>query len=174
MCIQTKPCHDKNQRPRLEQIYDPCNGPQDILEVEQDRWPTVQLEWLHVQISASDVFSRNLFAFPIHKPDNASTVRALLTTFTQHAHVPEQIPTNEGCAFTSKLHSEIMETSRVRSAHDTLEHAQTIAMIDRSHQKLKQIMKINVTSDSLQGNRYVNLVDMVVASTQHLIKHLYA
>ena len=86
-------------------------------------WPTVQLEWLHLQLTAIDVFSRYLFPLLIRKPDTASIVKALLTSFTQHDHVPEQILTHEGCAFTSKLHTELMETARVKFANDTLKHA---------------------------------------------------
>ena len=49
--------------------------------------------------------------------------------------------------------------------HATVKHAQTIGMVERSHQKLKQITKINISADSPQW--HVNMAVMAHNTTYH-------
>ena len=44
-----------------------------------------------------------------------------------------------------------MRTAGIKIEHATVEDAQSKVMIERSHQKLKQILKINVSDDSPSG-----------------------
>ena len=63
--------------------------------------------------------------------------------------------------------TEIMKTAEIKIDHATVKHAQTIGMVERSHQKLKQILKINVFADSPQWDRYVNIAVMAHNTTYH-------
>ena len=60
-----------------------------------------------------------------------------------------------------------MKTAGIQIEHATVKHAQTIGMVERSHQKLKQILKINVAADSPQWDKYVNLAVMAHNTTYH-------
>ena len=73
MCIRTKPCHDKNLGPALEQIYDTCILPEDILEVDLVGELSGSNDHICI-ITATDVFLRYLFAVPIRTPDTTSIV----------------------------------------------------------------------------------------------------
>ena len=53
-----------------------------------------------------------------------------------------------------------MDTSGFGNANATPKHAQTTAMIEMSHQQLKQILKIIMASNITHFDRYVNLAVM--------------
>ena len=165
-CIRAKPVNPKRLTPPLEKIYDPCNGPEDVLEIDLVGELPNSNGYTHI-LTACDYFLRYLFTVPIRKPDAKSVVKALMQIFTQHAYVPKTIITDKGTAFTSSIMTEIMKTAGIKIDHATVKHAQTIGMVERSHQKLKQILKINVSADSPQWDRYVNIAVMAHNTTYH-------
>ena len=63
--------------------------------------------------------------------------------------------------------TEIMTTAGIKFKDATVKHAQTKGMVERSHQRLKQILKINVSADSPQWVKYVNLAVMAHNTTYH-------
>ena len=48
-----------------------------------------------------------------------------------------------------------------------LKHAQTIGMVERSHAKIKNILKIHVNIDRPQCDRYVDIATMTHNTTYH-------
>ena len=44
--------------------------------------------------------------------------------------------------------AEIMNLSGIQIEHAIVKHAQTIELLERTHQKLKQILKTNVSTDT--------------------------
>ena len=60
-----------------------------------------------------------------------------------------------------------MKTIGIKMPYGTVEDAQTIGMIEKSHQKLKQILKINVSADRPQWDRYVNIAVMAHNTAYH-------
>ena len=150
--------------PPLEPIYDPCNGPEDVLEVDLVGELPRSNGYSHI-LTACDYISRYLFAIPLRKPDTKSVVDALLDIFTKHAYVPKHIITDKSSAFTSQVIAELMDKAGIKVSHATIKHAQTTEMIERSHQRLKQILKINVSADRPQWDRYVNQAVMAHNTT---------
>ena len=65
----------------------------------------------------------------------------------------------------SQLMTELKQTTGNKNDHTTLKRAQTIALVQRTYQKLKQIHKINVTADTPQWDRYVNIAVMAQFTT---------
>ena len=99
-CIKAKPANVRNLTPPLQKIYDPCNGPQDVLEIDiVGEFPNSN-GYTHV-LTPREYFSKYLFAIPIRKRDTKSVVQALMQIFTQNAYVPKTIITDKGKAFTS-------------------------------------------------------------------------
>ena len=101
-------------------------------------------------LTTCDVFSRDPFAVPLRKPDTTSIVRALMQIYAKHAYVPENIITDKETALTSTLVTELLRISDTKVDHATLKHAQINDLLKRIHQKRKQILKINVTAETLQ------------------------
>ena len=117
--------------------------------------------------TACDVLSRYFFPDPLRQPSTSAIAHTLLQLFSQHAYVPEHILTDKGSAFTSPVLTELMSESGIKINHATLKHAQTIRRVQRTHQKLKKILKVNVAADKPHWDRYVKLAIMGHNSTYH-------
>ena len=127
-CIRSKPIRKAATTPPLQQIYDPCNGPEDILEIDLvGEFPHAN-GFTHV-LTACDYFPRYLFAIPIRKPDTKSVVEALMQFFTQHSYVPKTILTDKGSTYTSQLFNSLKESVGIKIEHATVNNAQTIGMV---------------------------------------------
>ena len=148
-CIKAKPINPRSVTSPLEPIFDLCNCPEDVLEIDSVGELPRSNGYSHI-LTACDYFSRYLFAIPIRKPDTKSVVEALIDIFTKHAYVPKHIITDKGSAFTSKVITELMDKAGIKVSYATIKLAQTIGMIERSHQRLKPILKINVSADRPQ------------------------
>ena len=165
-CLKAKPANPKHLTPPLEKVYDHCNGPEDILEIDLVGELPCSNRYTHI-LTACDYFSRYLIAIPIRKPDTKSVVTALMQIFTRHAYISKTIVSDKGSVFTSSIMTELMSAAGIHIEHATVKHAQTIGMVKRSHQRLKQILKINVAADSPQWDKYVNLAIMAHNTTYH-------
>ena len=60
-----------------------------------------------------------------------------------------------------------MEQDGIRIEHATTKHAQTIGMIERTHQKLKTILNIEIIAEQPQYDQYVNIAVMAHNTTYH-------
>ena len=165
-CMKSKSAKEPQLRPPLQKIYDPCDGPEDLLEIDIVGPLPASNGFTHI-LTAVDVFSRYLFAVPLKRPDTHSVVRGLLSIFTKHAYVPKHILTDKGTAFTAELLAEITRTADIHISHATIKHAQTIGMVERTHAKLKKILKISVNADRPQWDRYVDIAIMAHNTTYH-------
>ena len=81
--------------------------------------------------------------------------------------MPKHILTDKGTAFTAELLSEIAKAADIHISHATIKHAQTIGMVERTHAKLKKILKISVNADRPQWDRYVDIAIMAHNTTYH-------
>ena len=93
-CFRSKPIRKAAITPPLQQIYGPCNGPEDILESDLVGELPPSNGFTHV-LTACDCFSRYLFAIPIRKPDTKSVVEAVMRNLTQHPYAPKTILTDK-------------------------------------------------------------------------------
>ena len=82
--------------------------------------------------------------------------------------MPKQILTDKGTAFTTELLSELAKATDIHISHATIkQQAQTIGKIERTHAKLKKILKISVNADRPQWDRYVDIAIMAHNTTYH-------
>ena len=135
-CMRSKSTNESKIRPPLQKIYDPCNGPTDLLEVDIVGPLPASNGFIHI-LTAIDVFSRYLFAVPLRKP----VVNALLSVFAKHAYVLTRILTDKRFVFTAELFQQLTEAIGIEISHATIKHALTKGMVERSHAKLKKILK---------------------------------
>ena len=126
MSTRRKPCHEKILQTPPEQTYEPCNGPEHVFEVDMVGELPSTNSFSHI-VTATDVFSRYLFAISIRKAYTASSVKALQTIFRKNVFVPQQIITDKGSAFTSILVTKLMDTAGIKIKHATLKHARTMS-----------------------------------------------
>ena len=148
-CMRSKSTNESKIRPSLQKIYDPCNGPTDLMEVDIVGPLPASNVFTHI-LTAIDVFSPHLFAVPLRKPDTLSVVNALLSIFAKYAYVPTYILTDKGSVITAELFQQLTKAIGIEISQATKKHAQTIGMVERSHAKLKKILKIHVNVDRPQ------------------------
>ena len=149
-CKKSKNVKESHLRPPLKKIYDPCDGPEYMLEIDLVGPLLASNGFTHI-LTAVDVVSRYLFAVPLRRPDTQSIVKGLLSIFTRHAYVPKHILTDEGTAFTAELMTELAKSTDIDISHATIKHAQTIGMVVRSHANVNNILKISVNADRHKG-----------------------
>ena len=63
-CIKAKPVKPNTVTPPLEPIFDPCNGPEDVQEIDLVGELPRSSGYSHI-LTTCDYFSRYLFAIPI-------------------------------------------------------------------------------------------------------------
>ena len=164
--MKSKSVKESHLRPPLQKIYDMCDGAEDMLEIGIVGPLPASIGFTHF-LTAIDVFSRYQFAVPLERPDTQSVVKGLLSIFTTHAYVPKHILTDKGTVFIAELLTELAKAAYMHISHATIKHAQTIGMVERSHAKLKKILKISVNADRPQWDRYVDIAILAHNTTYH-------
>ena len=96
------------------------------------------------------VFSRKLFAIALRRPEAPSVIKGLISIFRIHAYVANTILTEKGKYSKAEVQKQTMGTAGVNMGHKTINHALSSGMIERDHQNLEMILKINVSADQLQ------------------------
>ena len=65
--------------------------------------------------------------------------------------MPRHILADKGKAFTAELLTELAKATDIHISHATIKHAQTKSMVERSHAKLKKILKTSVNAEDCNG-----------------------
>ena len=93
-------------------------------------------------MTAMDVFSRYLFAYPTSNQDAKTIARVLINIMTKHAYLPTTLISDKGTAFMSHVIKEVAGVLSITLKHASTKHAQTIGPLGRSHMSMKQALKI--------------------------------
>ena len=93
-------------------------------------------------VTAMDVFSRYLFAYPTSSEDATTVAKVLIEIMTQHVYLPTTLISDKGTAFTSHVIKEVAGVLGITLKHATTKHARTIGLLERSHASIKQSLKI--------------------------------
>ena len=89
-------------------------------------------------MTTMDVFSRNLFAYPLVETTASNTAKYLIYLMTKHAYLPTPLITDKRTAFTTKIFAET-----TRNLGITLKSMpQTIGKLERTHASIKTNLKI--------------------------------
>ena len=143
-------------RPELLNCPEFDLGPEDILQM--DILPALPPSggFQHV-ITAVDVFSRYLFAYPTSNPTAPAMAKVLIDIMCKHCYLPTKIITDKGSVFTSQVMDEVAVVLGVRLKIATTKHAQTIGILERSHASLKTTLKIASGEFRNQWHKYLPL-----------------
>ena len=93
-------------------------------------------------VTAMDVFSLFLFAYPTSNQDVKRTAKVLINIITQHAFLPTTLISDKRTAFMSHVIKEVAGFLGITLKHATIKHAQTIGLLERSHASIRQTIKI--------------------------------
>ena len=118
-------------------------------------------------ITAMDVFSRYLFAYPVTDASATSTAKVLIDIMTKHTYLPTTLITDKGTTFTSKLVAEIAQILGIQVKCATTKHPQTIGKLDRTHASLKTNLKMASGDYRPQWHKYLPLAVLNYNTTYH-------
>ena len=92
-------------------------------------------------LTAIDVFSRYLFAYPVARITATSVARVIMGILCKHTYLPTAIITDLGTQFNAQVTHEVTAVLGVELKHATMKHAQTIGLLERTHASVKTQLK---------------------------------
>ena len=108
-------------------------------------------------VTAMDVFSRYLFAYPTSNQDSRTVAKVIINIMTKHAYLPTTLISDKGTAFTSNVIKKVAGVLGITLKKATTKHAQTIGLLERSHASIKQALKIETGERRSLWHKYVSI-----------------
>ena len=126
---------DKLARPALQNPSDHITTPEDAMQIDlvPELSPAGGYENI---VTAMDVFSRYLIAYPSSSRDAKTKARVIINIITKHAYLPTTIISDRGSVFMSQVIKEVAEVPGITLKHTRRKHAQTIGMFEQMHASL--------------------------------------
>ena len=118
-------------------------------------------------VTAMDVFSRYLFAYPTTNQDAKTIAKVLTNIMTKHAYLPTTLISDKGTAFISHVIKEVAGVLGITLKHATTKHAQTIGLLERSHASIKQALKIETGERRSLRHKYINIAVLNYNTSYH-------
>ena len=118
-------------------------------------------------MTAIDVFSRYLFAYPLVEATASNTAKVLIDIMTKHAYLPTTLITDKGTAFTFKIIDEVTKILGITLKCAITKHPQTIGKLERTHASLKIHLKMASGEYRRQWHRYLPLAVLNYNTTYH-------
>ena len=165
-CIRESRIHPSLTRPPLQNPNEHITAPEDAIQIDlvPELPPSGGYENI---VTAMDVFSRYLFAYPTANQDAKTIAKVLINIMTKHAYLPTTLITDKGTAFTSHVIKEVAGVLGVTLKHATTKHAQTIGLLERSHASIKKAMKIETGERRSLWHKYVNIAVLNYNTSYH-------
>ena len=92
-------------------------------------------------ITAIDVFSRYLFAYPVSQITANAVSRVTMDIFCKHTYLPTTKITDIGTQFNAQVTYENAAVLGIEHKHAAMRHAQTIGLLERTHASVKTYLK---------------------------------
>ena len=118
-------------------------------------------------MTATDVFPRYLFAYPLVEATASNTAKVLFDIMTKHTYLPITLITDKETAFMSKIIAEITKILGITLECATTKHPQTIGKLERTHASLKINLKIASGEYRRQWHKYLPLAVLNYNTTYH-------
>ena len=140
-CIRESRIDRSLTRPPLQNPKEHITAPEDAMQIDlvPELPPSCGYESI---VTAIDVFSPYLFAYPTENQDPKTIAKVLITIMTKHAYLPTTLISDKGTAFMSHVIKEVAGVLGITLKHATTKHAQTIGLHEQSHASIKQALKI--------------------------------
>ena len=107
-------------------------------------------------VTAIDVFSRFLFAYPTSNQDAKTIAKVIINIMPKHAYLPTTLISDKGTAFLSHVIKEVAGVLVITLKHATTKHVQTIWPLEQSHASIEQALKIETGKRNSLWHKYVS------------------
>ena len=154
-CIRESRIHRSLSRPPVQNPNEHITVPEGAMQTDfvPELPPSGGYENI---VTAIDVFSRYLFAYPTSNQDAKTIAKVLINIMTKHAYLPTTLISDKGTAFMSQVIKEVTGVLGITLKHATTNHAQTIGLLERSHASIKQALKIETGERTSLRHKYIN------------------
>ena len=166
-CIRESRTHRSLTRPPLQNENEHITAPEDAMQIDlvPELPPSGGYENI---VTAMDVFSRYLFAYPTSNQDAKTIAKVLINIMTKHAYLPTTLISDKGTAFMSHVIKEVAGVLGITLKHATTKHAQTIGLLERSHASIKQALKIETGERRSLWHKYINIAVLNYNTSHHI------
>ena len=155
-CARNKRVPNATITPELLNLPEWDLGPEDAMQI--DLLPNLPPSGGYENVlTAIDVFSRYLFAYPLTDASAINVAKALIDIMTKHAYLPTTLITDKGTAFTSTIIAEVTQILGITLKCATTKHPQTIGKLERTHASLKTNLKMASGEYRRQWHKYLPL-----------------
>ena len=166
-CIRESRIDPNLTRPPLQNPNEHITAPEDAIQI--DLVPQLPPSGGYENIvTAMDVFSRYLFAYPTANQDAKTIAKVLINIMTKHAYLPTTLISDKGTAFTSHVFKEVAGVLGVTLKHATTKHAQIIGLLERSHASIKKALKIETGERRSLWHKYINIAVLNYNTSYHI------
>ena len=165
-CIRKSRIDPSLTLPPLQNPNEHITAPEDAIQIDlvPELPPSGGYENI---VTAMDVFSRYLFAYPTANQDAKTIAKVLITIMTKHAYLSTTLISDKGTAFTSHVIKEVAGVLGVTLKHATTKHAQTIGLLERSHASIKKALKIETGERRSLWHKYINIAVLNYNTSYH-------
>ena len=166
VCIQTKRINNDLLGTELLNCPEWDLGPEDILQM--DILPNLPPSggYDHI-VTAIDVFSRYLFAYPVTRINATAVSRVIMEILCKHTYLPTTIITELGTQFNAQITHEVAAVLGIELKHATIKHAQTIGLLERTHASIKTHLKAATGEFRKNWHKYLPLAVLNHNTTYH-------
>ena len=165
-CIRESQNDRSLARPSLKNQNEHITAPEDAMQI--DLVPELPPSGGYTSIvTAMDVFSRYLFAYPTSNQDAKTISKILINIMTKHAYLPTTLISDKGTAFMSHVLKEVAGVLGITLKHATTKHAQTIGLLERSHMSIKQALKIETGERGSFWHKHVSIAVLHYNTSYH-------
>ena len=165
-CAKDKRVPNATITPELLNLPEWDLGPEDAMQI--DLLPNLPPSGGYENIlTAIDVFSRYLFAYPLTDASAINVAKAIIDIMTKHSYLPTTLITDKGTAFTSTIIAEITQILGITLKCATTKHPQTIGKLERTHASLKTNLKMACGEYRRQWHKYLPLAVLNHNSSYH-------
>ena len=165
-CIRESRIDRSFTRPPLQNPNEHITAPEDAMQF--DLVPELPPSGGYTNIvTAMDVFSRYLFAYPTSNQDAETIAKVLINIMTKHAYLPTTLISDKGTAFMSQKIKEVAGVLGITLKPATTKHAETIGLLERSHMSFKQALKIETGERRSFWHKYVSIAVLHYNTSYH-------
>ena len=118
-------------------------------------------------ITAIDVFSRYLFAYPVTRIFATVVSRVIMDILCKHTYLPTTIITDLGTQFNAKIPHEVAALLGIELKHATMKHAQTLGLLEKTYASVKTHLKAARGEFRNNWHKYLHLAVLNHNTTYH-------
>ena len=165
-CIRESHIGRSLTRPFLQNPKEYITAPEDAMRIDlvPELPPSGGYENI---VTAMDVFSRFLFAYPTSNQDAKTIAKVLINIMTKHAYLPTTLISDKGTAFMLHVFEEVAGVLGTTLKHASTKHAQTTGLLERSHASIKRALEIETGERRSLWHKYINIAVLNYNTSYH-------